>query len=209
MRRTSLYILLICALSACNRAELVDIVELGATEKEIFLPTGAEDGSIGLLTNVPYRAEVLSGKDWLKLGGTGLMPATRTEIPFSCEANQSFRRTARVTLSAGNRIDTVFIRQNGALADRISLEKKTFEVPASGGTYSTAVECFRYPEGLLMDISAPTVIQAEYQDGILRFTVAPAVARDPKTYTIDVYYLDGWGQRASAIATINQEARKN
>ena len=209
MRRTLLYIIPLCALLACNRAELVDVIELGATEKEIFLSTGAEDGAIGLLTNVPYRAEVISGEDWLLLAGSGMMPATRTEIPFRCEVNQGFKRTAKVTLSAGSRIDTVFIRQNGALADRISLEKKTFEVPASGGNYSTPVECFRHPEGLLLDISAPTAIQAEYRDGALFFTVAPATARDPKTYTIDVYYLDGWGQRASAIATINQEARKN
>lgn len=209
MRKIFPCILMLCMFPACNKGEMIDVVELGAVEKEIFIPAGAGSGSIEVISNVPYRVEIVSGGDWLTLGGTGMFPSSRTDIPFRYISNQSFKRTAKVTLSAETRVDTVFFRQEGALADRVSLERKTFSVPAAGGTYTTPVECFRYPDGLLTETSSPSMVEVQYEDGILSMTVAPATARDPKEYTVTVYYLDGWGERASASATLYQEARKN
>ena len=206
MRHTPFCLMLLLFCCACNQGELIDVVELGAVEKELFAPSGTSEGVIPLLTNVPFEACVVDGGDYLLLRGSGLMPRSRTEIPWHLDANQSFKRTAKVTLSAGTRVDTVFIRQEGALADRVAVEIKSFEVPASGGRYSTAVECFRYPDRLFLDISSSEAVQAVYQNGNLDISVAPSPSRDPKTYTVIVYYLDGWGQRAFDTVVIHQEA---
>lgn len=207
MRNFLFYTIPLLLFCACNRGELIDVIELGAVEKEIIAPAGTSEGVITLLTNVPFEACVVDGGDYLLLRGSGLMPRSRTEIPWHLDANQSFKRTAKVTLSAGTRVDTVFIRQEGALADRVAVETKSFEVPASGGRYSTAVECFRYPDRLSLDISSSDAVQAVYLDGNLDITVAPSRSRDPKTYTVMVYYLDGWGERAFDTVTIHQEER--
>lgn len=114
---------------------------------------------------------------------------------------------AKVTLSASDRVDTVYVKQEGPLTDRISLKDKSFNVPSEGGTYTTEVECFRYPDGMLVDLSNPAW-EASIQGNILTVKAAPATSRDPKVYTVTVYYLDGWGERAEAVATFNQSARK-
>lgn len=193
-------------LAGCNKAEFVDIVALGWTEKMITVSERTMDGSASLLTNKPYTARVCAGNDWLSIPAEGLMPSARKEIPFHCDANMSFKRTGKIVVSAGTRVDTLFVRQSGALQDRISLSKTSFSATQSGGTFRTEVECFRYPNALLLDVSAPNAVQAFYKEGLLEITLAPATSKDPKTYTVTIYYIDGWGERASANVTINQEA---
>lgn len=194
-------------LSGCNKAELVDIVAMGWTEKTITVSERVTDGSAQLLTNTPYSARVCDGNDWLSIPAEGMMPSARKDIPFHCDANRNFKRTGKIVISAGTRVDTLCIRQSGALQDRISLSVATISAPQSGGTFYTAVECFRYPDALFLDVSAPNALQATYSDGILEITVAPSTSRDPKTYSVMIYYIDGWGERASATVTINQDAR--
>ena len=193
--------------AGCNKAEFIEVVHLGAVEKEFFLPSSTIEDTITLVSNTHYMVEITEGEDWLTLAGSGFIPLSRKEIPFRCEANHNFRRTAKVTLSAATRVDTVYIRQEGALEDKITLIEDVFEVPAKGGTYTTEVICYRYPDNVLLDISAPNLISAEYSDKRLTITVGPATERDPKTYTVTAYYLDGWGERVTAVATLNQKAR--
>ena len=126
MKRWSAIILIIPAILGCNKAELVEIVDLGATEKEIFVQSRTTDGAISLVTNLPYEVEVAEGGDFLTLAGSGLMPISRTEIPFHCDSNPGFRRTAKVTLSSLSRTDTVYVRQEGALSERVSLFNSSF-----------------------------------------------------------------------------------
>ena len=194
-------------LFSCNKAELVDIVHLGAVEKEIKVPSTTVIDTIALISDVHYEVAIIEGGDWLTLGATGLFPLSRKEIPFRCEANYGFRRTGKVTLSAASRVDTVYIRQEGALVDEVVLLEDTFEVPATGGTYTAEVVCHRYPDALNVDISSPNLIEAEYKDGFLTVTVGPATAKDPRSYTVTLYYMDGWGERVTAVATFNQKPR--
>lgn len=208
MRRLITYalpILFLCA--SCNKAEFVEVVHLGAVEKEFFLPSSTVEDTLTLITNTHYHVEIVEGEDWLALAGSGFIPLSRKEIPFRCEANRNFRRTAKVTLSAATRVDTVYIRQEGALEDKVTLIEDTFDVPAQGGTYTTEVICYRYPDNVLLDISAPNLITAKYSDKQLSITVGPATERDPKTYTVTAYYIDGWGERVTATATLNQKPR--
>lgn len=207
MRRLIIYILPLLMFFSCNRAELVDIVHLGAVEKEIKVPSTTVTDTIALISDVHYEVAIIEGEDWLTLGATGMFPLSRKEIPFRCEANYGFRRTGKVTLSAASRVDTVYIRQEGALVDEVVLLEDNFEVTAAGGTYTAEVVCHRYPDALNLDISAPNLIEAEYKDGFLTVTVGPATAKDPKSYTVTLYYMDGWGERVTAVATFNQKPR--
>ena len=114
---------------------------------------------------------------------------------------------AKVTLSHSTRVDTVCIKQQGALLDRVALKYNSFEVPAGGGTYSTEVECFRSPVNLLVETSV-SGWQASVQDGVLTVVAAPAASRDPKNHTVTVYYIDGWGERAAATAVFIQAPKE-
>ena len=114
---------------------------------------------------------------------------------------------AKVILSANERTDTVYIKQEGPLKDRLWLNDSEFDVPAEGGTYTTAIECFRYPDGVMVDVSSP-LLTATVSGGILTVSVAQTKSRDPKTYTASVYYIDGWGEHASAVVTFNQKPKK-
>ena len=115
---------------------------------------------------------------------------------------------AKVTLTALTRTDTVYIKQQGPLQDRIILNHNTFEVPSEGGTYTTEVECYRCPDALQVQVSSD-MLTASVADGILTVSVLPAKSRDPKSYKAVVYYIDGWGERASVTATFNQKAKSN
>ena len=207
MRRFILYLVPLVLLSGCNQGEFVDIIRLGALEKEITLSSGVSADTIKLITNVPYEVRVVSGADWLTLAGTGMVPSSRVEIPFRCKENIGWRRMAIVTLTASSRTDTVYVKQEGALKERIALKESLFDVPAEGGTYTTEVECYRYPDGILTEVSSRN-LSASVANAVLTVTVAPTLARDPRSYTASVYYLDGWGEHAAATATFNQAARK-
>lgn len=207
MRRLMLYLLPLLLICSCNRAELIDIVHLGAWEKEMKVPSTTVIDTIRLVSDVHYEVNVIEGQDWLTLGATGLFPLSRKEIPFRCESNYGFRRTGKVTLSAANRVDTVYIKQEGALVDQVALWDKTFEVPVDGGTFTTEVICHRNREALHIDISAPNLIEAEYKDRFLTVTVGPATSRDPKSYTVTLYYIDGWGEKVTTVATFKQKPR--
>lgn len=171
------------------------------------VPSTTVIDTIRLVSDVHYEVNVVEGSDWLSLGATGLFPLTRKEIPFRCESNYGFRRTGKVTLSAASRVDTVYIRQEGALVDEVELWDNIFDVSSEGGTFSTEVICHRNREELKIDISAPNLIEAEYKDRFLTFTVGPATSRDVKSYTVTIYYIDGWGEKVTAVATINQKPR--
>ena len=209
MRRFRLTIALLLPLFAgCNKAELVDIIKLGWTEKIISISERTSDGAAQLIANRPFNVKVEEGSEWIHLPVEGLMPSTRKEIPFRCEANQSFKRIGKIILSAGTRVDTLFIRQEGALQDRISLANKTFSVSKYGGSFRTEVECFRYTDNLNVETSVPSMVSAYIVDGWLNIKVAEAVARDPKEYTVTVFYLNGWGERTEAVLTLQQEANQ-
>ena len=219
MRRLTLYILPLMMAIGCNKAETIEVVHLGAVEKEIFVPSTTHIDTISLVTDVHYDVEIIEGEHWLTLGATGMFPLSRKEIPFRCEANYGFRRVGKVTLSAATRVDTVYIKQEGALADVITLipqgqnlpedeiAKAVFEVPADGGRYTMEVECCRHPVALSVEVSSTAMLETEYRDGFLHVTVAQTVQKDPKTYTVTLYYLDGWGERVTAVATFNQKPR--
>ena len=207
MRRFILYLLSFFVLTGCNEGDFLEIVRLGAVEKEMIVPAGAVEDTIILVTNMPYQVQVVEGNEWLKLAATGAMPSSRLEIPFSCQENISWKRMAKVTLSANERTDTIYIKQDGPLKDRLWLDDSEFDVPAEGGTYTTAVECFRYPDGVMVEVSSP-MLTASVSGGILTVNVAPTKSRDPKTYTASVYYIDGWGEHASAVVTFNQKQKK-
>ena len=207
MRRFILYLLPLFVLMSCNKGDFLEIVRLGAVEKEMTVSSGAVEDTIKLVTNMPYKVQVVEGNEWLNLAATGEMPSSRLEIPFRCQENISWRRMAKVTLSANERTDTVYIRQEGPLRDRLYLNDSEFDVPAEGGTYTTAVECFRYPDGVMVEVSSP-MLTASVSGGILTVRVAPTKSRDPKTYTASVYYIDGWGEHASAVVTFNQKPKK-
>lgn len=193
--------------ASCNYDEMVDVVALGAEEKEMFIPARPGIDTISLVTNVPYEVQVVQGASWLKLGGTGRVPSARKEIPFVFDANYGYRRMAKVTLSAATRTDTVFVKQEGPLEDRVYLSEKTFDVPSEGGRYSTEVECVRYPDGLQVE-STSRYVQAVYSKGRLDVSVAPSRSKDILSYTVTVYYIDGWGDRVCDQAVFTQKAKK-
>lgn len=207
MRRVMLFMILMIAVS-CNYDEMVEVVAFGVRNKDITVPAAASQGKIEIISNVNYNVEMIDEADWCTLSASGYISSACEELSYSCQADMGYSRMARVKLWHESRVDTVYIRQQGALKDRVSLYSKSFEVPSSGGEYDTEVECFRCPDRLMVEVSDPEMVQATYAEGRLYVTVAPAVSRYAKTYSVVVYYIDGWGKRASDTAIFIQEPIK-
>ena len=206
MRRLVFFIMILAVVS-CNYDEMVDVVAFGVRNKDITVPATASQGRINIISNVNYNVEMIDQADWCTLSAVGYISSQCKEISFSCQADMGYSRTARARFWHGERVDTVYIRQEGALKDRVSVYDKTFEVAAVGGDFCTAVECFRCPESLKVEVSDDDMLQAYYADGYLYVTVAPSKSKVTQTYTVEVYYIDGWGKRAADIVTFIQKPK--
>lgn len=205
-------ILILAALTqlmiSCNYDEKVEVVCLGAREKTVLLSMSAAIDTISLVTNVPYEMYVVAGGEWLELAAEGLIPSYRKEMPFTVSDNSGYPRMAKVLLRASGRTDTVYVRQDGPLVDRVSVLDKTCTMGAAGGSFSTEVECLRYPDGVMVEVSLPKAVSsAVCAGGRLDVEVAPNLSRDSRVFTVKVYYMDDWNVQAYDTVTISQSGK--
>lgn len=199
----------VCAtvlITACNKDEMIEVVRLGAVKKTMTEPYTPGRDTIRIVTYDNYSIDLAGDAGWIVLPCRGLLRADCKEIPFSFKANNGYRRMAKVTLSAGTRTDTVFIRQEGPLKETLTLDVHNLNVPAEGGTFTIDADVCIPSSGLRIIRSSETAItSAEYDNGVLKVVVAPSSFLDRRTYTVRLSFRTGWDEDISDEVVIIQE----
>ena len=189
-------------LTGCwDKAEYVELVRLGARDKTIVLKDCEYgDSTFNIISNVDYKFEVLSGGDWLTV-----TEACADSICFSFPTNNGFKRSAEIRLSYGPRVDDLKVKQPGKYEMRLALSEKRIEVPVEGGTYQIDVRTNVLQRDLFVEVSSEKAIKdVSLADNRLTFTVPATSSFNPRTYSITVYTVDGWGERLEAVLELPQ-----
>ena len=97
----------------------------------------------GVYASQPYVAEVIKGSDWVRIGASekdinsSVLSLNGDGTIFtSVDRNDGLRRMALITLSAENRVDTVFVKQKGHRSGEIELSSRAMNVGYQGGQFS-------------------------------------------------------------------------
>mgnify|MGYP001512359644 len=99
--------------AACTNvdAEDIDLVKLGALEKEFIVEADANSFDIDIYTNGAYHIERINESDWLSLA-CGETTDGKATITAECEFNEDFKRKAGIVLCSDvdSRRDTLYIK---------------------------------------------------------------------------------------------------
>ena len=198
--------LLICAAALCAceslMPEKIDIIQLGIVPDYIVVPGTAGEDGVKLISDRDYSFEVVDGADWLSPG-----IAQTDTLSFSFSANEGFRRSGRIRVSAGSRTDELLVKQQGIYAERIQLSQNTLTAPAEGRSVELRIYSNLPSDFFSVSASSDKAIgRLTMEDYVLRFEVNPTTNRDKRTYTVTVSYIDGWGETVSDQVSITQEA---
>ena len=101
----------------------------------------------GVYASQPYEAQIISGTEWVRIGVSDKDIAARTlalngdgTIYASVDRNDGLKRMALITLTAENRIDTVFVKQKGHKSGEIELSSRAMNVGSQGGQFSVLLK---------------------------------------------------------------------
>ena len=129
--------------AACTNvdAEDIDLVKLGALEKEFIVEADANSFDIDIYTNGAYHIERINESDWLSLA-CGETTDGKATITAECEFNEDFKRKAGIVLCSDvdSRRDTLYIKQKALIDARIAFANSSIIVPGAGGENKSVIE---------------------------------------------------------------------
>ncbi len=232
MSRKIIYILmqlvLVWAISSCqmDEGDYVPSVQLGAyiegdTDNTNILSVEYSGGlsKFGVFASQPYVAEVVEGDEWLRIGtsekdvtSTRLSLESDGEIFALADRNDGMRRMALVTLTAENRIDTVFVKQKGHKSGDIELSSRALFVDHQGGQFSVLLSSSIEFEKLQVEVygndlsdEVDWVSDFTCVNNMFRFDVRPNPSADqPRKAMIRFSYTDGWNETVMKELAITQ-----
>ena len=129
------YLALFILFFSCEKKEEIELVQLGAAEKNYLVEADGGNVSIPVFSNGTYHIERLTPEsDWLRL----TMPDNLSEngyIKAECDFNRSFRRQVVFLLCSDvdSRKDTITFRQKGILAATLSMDNLAVQARGTGG----------------------------------------------------------------------------
>lgn len=199
-----LSILLAAILCSCEslRPEQVEVVELGIAPEDIIVTETAGEDGVRVIADRAYSLEIIEGSDWLSPG----ISASDT-LSFSFKANGGFRRSGRIRISADGRSDEIVVKQKGIYTEKVLLSEHNLTAPAAGESFELRIHSNLPSDYFSVSSSSDdAVTKLLLENYILSFGVSPTTNRDKRTYTVTVYYKDGWGETVSDTVSITQEA---
>ena len=178
----------------------------------------------GVYASQPYEAQIISGTEWVRIGVSDKDIAARTlalngdgTIYASVDRNDGLKRMALITLTAENRIDTVFVKQKGHKSGEIELSSRAMNVGSQGGQFSVLLKSSIEFELLKKLVYGKDIFdQVDWVSNItcvnnmLKFDVEPNLSTEQaRKATIRFSYTDGWGDTVMAEISITQEMQTN
>ena len=129
--------------AACTNvdAEDIDLVKLGALEKEFIVEADPNSFDIDIYTNGAYHIGRINESDWLNLA-CGETTDGKATITAECEFNEDFKRKAGIVLCSDvdSRRDTLYIKQKALIDARIAFANSSIIVPGAGGENKSVIE---------------------------------------------------------------------
>lgn len=217
---------IILAVSACLAScsspyypEYRPIVALGAETSSLVCENTEGYCTLSIISNVEYTATLISGSEWLSFADTeGAVRVSKgnERVEFKHMQNNNDKRVARLVLAAGERRDTVKIKQKGRFEDYLvihdddkelfSLEKGTrIPVQWEGGEISFRLRTSCMDHELSAWSAEPTVVNGfKFQNGVCSFFVSANDELQPRIVAFNITYVDGWEDTKTLALSIRQ-----
>jgi hypothetical protein len=187
--------------------------ELGAVDEDNIFTVTHESGSqqIDVYASQPYVAKVIKGQDWVRLGTDPLdlnYPSLSLNGDGSFLAaydrNEGIRRMAVITLEAENRIDSVYIKQEGRITSTLEIANRSMLVDYYGGQCSTIIKSSISYDNIEVDVNYLTgdsgeewISNIQCVNNMLKFDVNPNPnAKTTRKADIVFSYTDDWEERS-------------
>lgn len=198
--------------AACTNvdAEDIDLVKLGALEKEFIVEADANSFDIDIYTNGAYHIERINESDWLSLA-CGETTDGKATITAECEFNEDFKRKAGIVLCSDvdSRRDTLYIKQKALIDARIAFANSSIIVPGAGGENKSVIETnvpfsditveteYSDPENTDW-IQEIEIVDAESEERELVITLDANPAEEvPRSAAVSLSFTDGWDETVS------------
>ena len=210
-------------LASCeiDEGDKVYTPELGAVDEDNVFTVNYQGGNqiIDVYASQPYTVEVVKGKDWIRLGTeeSDLRHHTLSlngdgSFIAAYHRNEGTRRMAVITLSAENRVDSVFIKQTGRTESTLEVSNRSMLVEYQGGQCSTLLKSSVNFEDLKIvvdygaDKDANWISNIECVNNTLNFDVDPNPnAKNIRKATVRFSYTDDWNETISTEIVVTQD----
>ena len=199
--------------------EYHQVVSLGAQTSSLICPETEGTTKLSIISNVEYKAEIISGYEWLSFAdteGCTRIGKGNEFIEFNHMQNNNDKRVARLVLSSGERYDTVKIKQYGRFEDVLAIhddDKELFSmengtrmpIAWEGGdvSFRLRTSCLDYE--LSGWSSDKTILNNfKFENGVCSFFVAANDEQQPRIVTFNISYVDGWEDTKTLALSIRQ-----
>ena len=195
--------------------------ELGAVDEDNIFTVDYQGGNqvIDVFASQPYIVEVVKGNNWIRLG-TEESDLRHQTLSLSGDGsfiaayhrNEGTRRMGIITLSAENRVDSVFIKQTGRTSSTLEVSNRSMLVEYQGGQCSTLLKSSVDFDDLKIDIdygeeaTSNWISNIECVNNTLNFDVDPNPnAKSVRKATVRFSYTDDWAETISTEIVVTQD----
>lgn len=200
--------------------EYVPVVSLGANTSSLMCENTEGEVELSVLSNVEYTATIISGSEWVSFKDTDALTRVgrgNEMIEFIHKQNNNGKRVAHLVLAADTRRDTIKIKQYGRFEDyleihpddkeRFTLENGTrLPVSYEGGEVAVRLRTSCLDHELSAWSSDTAIVSGfKFNNGIMTFHVAANSELQPRIVTLQISYVDGWGDKRVLEISIRQE----
>ena len=195
--------------------------ELGAVDEDNIFTVDYKGGNqvIDVFASQPYTVEVVKGNNWIRLG-TEESDLRHQTLSLSGDGsfiaayhrNEGTRRMGIITLSAENRVDSIFIKQTGRTSSTLEVSNRSMLVEYQGGQCSTLLKSSVDFDDLKIDIdygeeaTSNWISNIECVNNTLNFDVDPNPnAKSVRKATVRFSYTDDWAETISTEIVVTQD----
>ena len=195
--------------------------ELGAVDEDNIFTVDYKGGvqPIDVYASQPYTVSVVKGEEWVRLG-TEKSDLRHLSLSLNGDGtflaayhrNEGTRRMAIITLSAENRVDSLFIKQQGRTNSTLEVSNRSILVDYQGGQCSTLLKSSVDFDDLTIDTEygaeATTnwISNIECVNNMLKFDVDPNPnANSVRKATVRFSYTDDWNETVSTEMIVTQD----
>ena len=210
MKKILTIVLLSLTLGSCKYHEqaFIDVIEMGATQKSIEVPSYNGNCIFDIYSNVEYDATIISGESWLNFTDSNETQTHRLgtgQLGFHYKDNNTGKRIARIVLSSGYRRDTIAVKQNGPYNEFLEINAESVSAPVEGLEYSLQIETNLLNDAINVSTdNIKVVTNLKVYSNILSFTVTKNESRNPRSAFVYVSFTDGWDEVQRTVIEVKQ-----
>ena len=198
------------AFASCRYHEqaFVDVVELGAAQKSLEVPSYGGDCTCVVFSNKEYTATIISGENWLSFADSDALErscAGSGQLTFHYRDNNTGKRMARIVLASDYRRDTIAVKQHGPYTEFLEIDAENVSAPVGGLEYRLQIETNLLNESISVSTDNTKMItDLKIYSNVLSFTVTRNETRNPRSAFVYVSHIDGWNEEQRTVIEVKQ-----